>query len=190
MVNFFNNWYLIYTKPRLENKVNERLSEINIELFLPQRASLRLHSSKRRSSSITPLFPSYIFVYLKGVEEYFDSQKIDGFLYYVRMGKEIVKVNKSVVENLKILVGNKEYIELTERQFIPGQKMIIAEGPLAGLKCEVVSFEGNKKLLVRVNILKRNLIMCMQPEYLMADVSNGECISTLANCTKFPPLKK
>jgi transcription antitermination factor NusG len=116
-------------------------------------------------------------VYLKGLEEYYISQKIDGFLYYVKMGKEIVKVNKSVVENLKILVENKEYIESTEGQFISGQKMLIVEGPLAGLGCEVVSYEGRKKLLVRVNILRRNLIIGMQPDYLMADVSNGKLIS-------------
>jgi transcriptional antiterminator RfaH len=176
MVNFFNNWYLIYTKPRLENKVYERLSEISIESFLPKRASLRLLPNKRRSSIVSPLFPSYVFVYLKGIEEYYISQKIDGFLYYVRMGKEIVKVNKSVVENLKILVENKECIELTERQFIPGQKMIIVEGPLAGLGCEVVSYEGKRKLLVRVNILRRNLIIETQPDYIMADVSSGQLI--------------
>ncbi|HET6256284.1 MAG TPA: UpxY family transcription antiterminator [Puia sp.] len=177
MANFFKDWFLIYTKPRQENKVYERLTESGIEAFLPKRPSLRLLPNKRKCFIVTPLFPSYIFVNLKGVEDYYFSQTIDGYSYYVRMGKDIVKVNKTVVDNLKIIVENKEYVEMTESHFIPGQKMVITEGPLTGLKCEVVSYEGNRKLLVRVNILKRNLIISMQPDCVMADVSSGMALS-------------
>ena len=56
-----NNWYVLYTKPRAEKKVNERLQAIGVESYLPLHHAP--HSWSDRVKIVDkPLFGSYIFV--------------------------------------------------------------------------------------------------------------------------------
>ena len=54
-------WYVLHTKSRFENVVNDGLGRKSIEVFLPK-VSVR---SKRRDRKViirVPLFPGYLFV--------------------------------------------------------------------------------------------------------------------------------
>ena len=56
------NWYALYTKPRAEKKVNERLQAMGMECYLPLHRGPRVWSDRIKMVDI-PLFSSYIFVY-------------------------------------------------------------------------------------------------------------------------------
>jgi transcriptional antiterminator RfaH len=165
-VNKFNSgWYLIYTMPRHEKKVHTRLTEMSIDTFLPTRKVLRAWHDRKKYID-EPLFPSYVFVYLNDLQNYYDGLNPEGSLYYVKAGKEIVRVNENVVNNIKLVATWSKDIEVSEQRFQPGQKLVINKGVLTGLSCEVVRVNSGKKLLVRVELLQRNLLLTLSAEQL------------------------
>jgi len=163
MKNFHAGWYLIYTKPRHEKKVHTSLNEMSIKAYLPLSKKLRTWHDRKKYVD-EPLFPSYIFVYLKDMQNYYDGVDTEGALYYVRTGKEIARVNETVVNNIKLIASQDRELEVSESRFEPGQKLFISKGALTGLACELVQVNNRQKLLVRVELLQRNLLLAMPPD--------------------------
>ncbi len=54
-------WYVLYTTPRAEKQVEQRLIEADVEVFLPLHVTYRRWSDRVKLVE-TPLFYSYIFV--------------------------------------------------------------------------------------------------------------------------------
>lgn len=164
MNNFKSGWYLIYTKPRHEKKVHTRLNELNVTSFLPTKKEVSMWHDRKKIVD-KPLFPSYVFVYLNGMKDYYDGMDADGTLYYVKTGKQVARVSDEIVNNIKLAVQTKD-VEVLSGYFQPGHKLVITEGALTGLSCEVVEYESSQKLLVRVDLLQRNVLLTMPEEYL------------------------
>jgi len=167
MDTFLPGWRLIYTKPRHEKKVHSHLAEIKVNSFLPTKKTLRTWHDRKKYID-EPLFPSYVFIYLNDMQNYYDGLDTEGFLYYVKLGKEIVRVNESVVDNIKLVTGQAKEIEVSDISFEPGQKLVIREGALTGLSCEVIQYNKKQKLLVRVELLKRSILLTVPEEHLIA----------------------
>jgi len=55
------NWYALYTKPRTEKKVHERLQAMKVESYLPLHRTPCVWSDRVKMVD-KPLFPSYLFV--------------------------------------------------------------------------------------------------------------------------------
>ena len=53
------NWRAVYTKPRSEKKVAERLEEQGSEVYCPTQINLRQWSDRKKKVS-APVFPSYV----------------------------------------------------------------------------------------------------------------------------------
>jgi transcriptional antiterminator RfaH len=164
---FHTGWYLIYTKPRQEKKVHGQLTEMNINSLLPTRKSLRTWHDRKKYIE-EPLFPSYVFIYLNDRQKYYEGMETEGALYYVRSGKEITRVRESVIDNIMLLTGAAMDLEVSNSHFQPGRRLVISQGALTGLSCEVVQYNNMQKILVRVDLLQRNLLLTVPEEYLMA----------------------
>lgn len=165
MENFKSGWYLIYTRPRHEKKVHTRLSELEIDSFLPTRKEISVWHDRKKIID-KPLFPSYVFIYLKDIKNYYDGMDAEGTLYYVKTGKKIARVNEDIVDNIKLATEKVSDIEISDSHFRPGHKLVITQGALTGLSCEVVEYENKQKLLVRVDLLQRNVLLTMPEEFL------------------------
>jgi transcription antitermination factor NusG len=159
-------WCLLYTKPRHEKKVHTRLTELKINAFLPTRKTLRTWHDRRKYID-EPLFPSYVFIYLNDMQNYLEGMDTEGALYYVRTGKEIAHVSDAVVNSLKIATNQGENVEVSDSFYQPGTKLVISQGALTGLTCEVVEHNDKLKLLVRVELLKRNILLTLPEDHLM-----------------------
>lgn len=167
MNNFHAGWYLLYTLPHHEKKVYMRLTEKYINSFLPTRKTLRKWHDRKRYID-EPLFPSYVFIYLDCRQHYFEGMDVEGVLHYVKLGKEIARVNESVINNIRLATEQGKEIEISSDSFQPGQQLVIREGPLTGLSCEVIQVNQKKKLLIRINLIQRSLLLTLPAEYLMA----------------------
>lgn len=55
------NWYVLYTSPRAEKQVRDRINEKGIECWLPLHRSPRVWSDRVKIVDV-PLFTSYVFV--------------------------------------------------------------------------------------------------------------------------------
>jgi len=160
-----NHWYLIYTRPNQERKVFEKLSLMQIEAFFPTRKVVRTWVDKKRCID-TPLFASYIFVFLKDIGDYYDCLAIKGVLYFVRIGKEIAEINGALVNNLKLTISWAKDVEVSTNRFRRGEQVVIHKGALSGLRCEVLKSDGRSKILVRVELLNRSILASFPSENL------------------------
>lgn len=163
---FYSGWYLIYTRPLHEKKVHSQLNGLSIRSFLPTTKVLKTFRQKKKFVD-QPMFPSYVFIYLENMQQYYYGIDLDGALHYVKVGKDIVRVNNDVVDNIKLVTDRADEVEVCESHFQPGQKLVISEGPLTGLSCEVVDHNHKRRLLVRVDLLQRHLLLTLPTEHLV-----------------------
>ncbi len=167
MQQFKKGWYVIYTKPRHEKKTASSLKAIGIEFFLPLVKKLRVWSDRRKYVD-EPLLPSYVFVKLDDLKNYFNSLDIHGILYYVREANQIAIIKDEVIDKLKCLIANSNIqLEVCSEMIPPGENVVINEGPLIGNKCELVKYLGKNKVLVRIELLHRNILVDVPSQYIM-----------------------
>lgn len=58
------NWYVVYTKPKWEKKVAEKLVDVGIECYCPLITQIKQWSDRKKAVEV-PLFSSYVFVQLE-----------------------------------------------------------------------------------------------------------------------------
>jgi len=165
MSGFTEGWYVVYTKPNHERKVEEKLMGSGVPCFLPLVKRLRDWHNRRKYIEF-PLFPSYVFVFLRSKSQYFRAVDTDGVWYFVRSGREIARVPEKVIADLRMVISGGREVEVTHEAIRPGHRLTITKGPLCGLSCEMVDYKGKKELLVRVNLLQRNILVSLSSEYL------------------------
>jgi transcription antitermination factor NusG len=155
-------WYVIYTRPRHEKKVAIQLSEINIVSFLPTMRTVRVYKNREKYID-APLFPSYIFVYVNDLDEYYRGLSINGALYYVRSGENVAKVSEAVIHNIRLLVeqGNDQQMEVSDAYFRPGKQVLIKDGVMTGLYGEIVEVKGTQKILIRITLMQRSILITL-----------------------------
>lgn len=167
MILFKPGWYLLYTRPKHEKKVADQLSLMSIHHFLPMVKSLRAWSDRKKYVD-APLFPSYLFVKQEDSSQYFNSLALNGVLHYVRNGKEIARVSETVVHNLQLVISNPfNEITVSAEHILPGEKLLVQEGPFTGFNCEMIRQNGRRKVLVRIDLIGRNLIVDMPLENIL-----------------------
>ncbi|SJZ86567.1 Transcription antitermination factor NusG [Chitinophaga eiseniae] len=155
---FLTAWYLLYTRPCYEKKIADKLAGMDVNYLLPVRKVLKQWHDRKKYME-EPLFPSYLFVHLSNIQQFFECLHINGVLYYVKFNKEIVRINDATIRNIRLLSEAGQDIEVTTGRFGPGERVTIVEGTLAGLSCEVVACGKQEKFLVRVNFMQRNILM-------------------------------
>lgn len=170
MNNYSSGWYVVYTRPRNEKRVSHQLDLRGFPFFLPVTKSLRTWNNRKKYLEV-PLFPSYIFVNLSKVDEYYEVLNMEGVLYFVRLGKSIAKVSETVINNIRLIEKQQTELEISEEHFLPGRQVVIKQGTLTDLSAEIVEVKGKEKLIVRVNLLQRNILMALPREYLNAIVA-------------------
>jgi transcriptional antiterminator RfaH len=163
MLYFSPGWYILYTKPKNEKKLAERLSAREITCFLPLIKVVK-NWHDRRKILFEPAFPSYLFVHLKTLSDYFNALNTDGAVTYVKTGPQPSKVRQYVIDQIKTVI-DQETAQVVTDHFEPGMIRMITEGPFAGLDCEVVKPNGKSKILVRVNMLNRSIIADLPASY-------------------------
>lgn len=165
MENFGQGWCVLYTKPNHEKKVDEQLRKMNLNSFLPTVKRLRIWCDRKKYVDV-PLFPSYVFVQITNLQQYYKSLKIDGILNYVRVGNRIARISESIINDVRKVAVNGNDIEISSERFLRGTDLVIKEGPFAGFKCESVQYRGKQKLLVRINDLRQSILLNVPTDIL------------------------
>src|SRR5437016_2626583 len=101
MRTFTQAWYLIYTKPRQENKVAGQLAEKKIEFLLPRSKTLRQWHDRKKIIDM-PLFPSYIFVHINSLVDYYHCMGVDGFCRFIKFGSQLAVITQKTIDNITL----------------------------------------------------------------------------------------
>ncbi|WP_075340291.1 UpxY family transcription antiterminator [Tenacibaculum agarivorans] len=166
-MNYANGWHVIYVKSRWERRVYESLKEIDLESFLPQLQTIKQWSD-RKKIVLQPLFPSYVFTYLKSLREFHKVLSIKGVCHYVRFGNKYAQVTDKEIEKMKFLVSDQNLkVTASEENFLKvGEMKKIITGPLHDFECKVLKVNNDNKIIVRIDSLKQNFTATVPSNYL------------------------
>lgn len=104
------NWYIIYTKPRMEKKVASSLSKRKIENFVPLN-SKKFSSFKRTKIQQEPLFESYVFAKLQE-NETAKIRSLEGIVNFVYWKGKPANIQEDEIELIKEFTSQHEEIQV------------------------------------------------------------------------------
>ena len=150
-------WYPVYTRARAEKQVFELLEKKNIETYLPLQKTLKQWSDRKKWVS-EPLFKSYLFVKIlpKDQTEVLMTKNVVRFLY--QSGK-IASMPERQISDIKLLLSTETELQVTAEHISPGEKIMIKAGPLIGLAGELVRYQSQKQLIVRLESLGQSILV-------------------------------
>ena len=166
-------WHVMYVKSRQEKKVHQLLQEKNLISFLPIIETIRQWSD-RKKTVLKPLFPSYVFVNISSPLEFQQALSVDGACAYIRFGKEYASATDKEINQIKLLVGDKDISDIEINSQLPkvGDIKQISFGPLDGLECKVLKVGNKNKIIVRINSLQQSITASIPSYYLEQPIVN------------------
>lgn len=146
------SWYVLHTKSRFENVVNEGLIKKSMEVFLPK---IRV-KSKRRDRKVmlrVPLFPGYMFVKTNlNPYEHVEILKTTGAVRLIGNKNGPIPVPEETIESLMIMVKGDNQVS-TGNRIKKGERVIVVSGPFAGVTGIFVRYKGKGRVVVNIEAL-------------------------------------
>jgi transcriptional antiterminator RfaH len=153
------HWHLIHTKPRQEKIALENLLLQGYSCYLPMLA-IEKRSRGKVARFSQPLFPRYLFIQLDRSESgksWAPIRSTKGVARLVSFGTKPASVKDSLIDVIKKL--EQESIDSTLRMFRPGEKVVLSDGPFAGLEATFQMSNGDHRAMILVDFLSRPLAM-------------------------------
>jgi transcriptional antiterminator RfaH len=139
------NWYAIYTKPRNEKKVADKLEALGIEAYCPMVTSVKQWSDRKKKVS-APVLPSYVFVKLTETRRN-EVFAVPGVVRYVFwLGKPAI-IREAEIAVLKEYLLQ-DYTLVVHTTLQRGDKLIVSSGPFKGQEGVIKNSTNSKIQLV------------------------------------------
>lgn len=145
-------WWAVYTKARQEKRLAHYLFRNEIPFFLPLVA--RQHVSGGRTlRSHVPVFTGYVFLFGTPEERLHSltSNRISQVIAVPNQDElygDLLQLQRLIESNMPLTI---------ESRILPGQRVRVRHGSMAGLEGLVVARRRQTKLLVAVNFLKQGV---------------------------------
>jgi transcriptional antiterminator RfaH len=152
-----NKWYAVYTHPRAEKQVYERLVEAEIETFLPLQKTYRIWSDRKKMVE-KPLISSYIFVKTNN-HNFPKVYKTQGVVKLVTFEGIPASIPQKQIDILRLLINCDAEIEVSSDKFAQGDNVEVISGSLTGLTGELIKIGTRNRVVVRIDKLDKNLIL-------------------------------
>lgn len=157
-------WYALYTRPRAEKLVYQRLVELDIDTFLPLQKTYRMWSDRKKLVE-KPLLSSYIFV--KTHKKRFPAVfKTNGVVRFVSFEGQPVSIPQKQIDNLRLLIDSDAEIEVSSDKLDKGDNVEVISGSLVGLTGELIRIGSKNRVVVRIDRLDQNLILKIPKAFL------------------------
>jgi transcription antitermination factor NusG len=142
-------WYVIKTRSRAEKKVHSELKTQEIESFLPLQKKLRQWKDRKKWVEI-PIISGYCFVHINH-KEYEKVLRTNNVVDYIKFEGKPARIPHAQIEYLKRMLGQSEFeVEVSHENFEPGKQVEIIDGPLIGVRGELLSCRGKNRFLLRL----------------------------------------
>jgi len=117
------NWYALYTKPRAEKLVHQRLHEMAVENYLPLHRAPRIWSDRVKFVD-KPLFSSYIFVRCREFD-------LHSLLYINGVARIVFYCDKPAIVQQKEIDAIRLFLELAaNHELCVGEEVEILSGAM------------------------------------------------------------
>ncbi|HAH56499.1 MAG TPA: antitermination protein NusG [Flavobacterium sp.] len=140
------NWYVVYTKPKWEKKIAERLNERGIVTYCPLITKVSQWSDRKKTIAV-PLFNSYIFVQIeeKNRNQVFVVPGVVRYLFW--LGKPAI-VRNSEIESIKHWLSEPQVFDVVVDQWKKGNKIVLESGPFASQTAVIQEVKQNHYILI------------------------------------------
>ena len=119
------SWHVIYTQPRAEKKVEERLNNFGIEAYCPVKQEVKQWSDRKKKILI-PVLPSMVLVNIDEKErnKVFDIPGVVRYIFWLKkhaiLKHDEVASLKSLLSQNNIISQNTENLKVVENINVPG----------------------------------------------------------------------
>jgi transcription elongation factor/antiterminator RfaH len=145
-------WYALHTKSRHESVVNEGLLKKSMEVFLPK-VKVRSTRKDRKAMIHLPLFPGYLFIKTDlHAHTHLEILKTAGVVRLIGNKLGPVPVMDDTIESLKIMLAAETTIT-TGHRLQKGDRVLVVNGPLAGITGAFVRYRGQGRVIVNIEAL-------------------------------------
>jgi len=145
-------WYVLHTKSRFENVVNDGLGKKSIEVFLPK-ITVKSKRRDRKAMIRIPLFPGYLFVKTDlAPESHLEIVKTAGAVRLIGSKHGPVPVPEETIDSLKIMVAS-DHPVTTGYNLKKGDKVLVISGPFVGVTGTFVRYGGKGRVIVNIEAL-------------------------------------
>lgn len=150
-------WYVIHTRPRQEARAEAHLQRQGFQFYLPRIKQQRMRRGER-VDVVEPLFPRYLFIQLdlSQQQNVYTIPSTRGVIGFVRFGERLPSVPASFIRGLRKAVDPQSgLLEVMDRGFSRGERLVIESGPLAGIMVTFQEARGEKRVMVLLEMLGR-----------------------------------
>lgn len=156
-------WYLVHTKPRQEKCALQNLQRQGYQCYLPM---LPVEKNPPGSPAATgePLFPRYLFIQLAqgdSARSWAPIRSTRGVNRPVCSRSGPVRVDNNLIDLLRMQEAALQ--NQPEQQFKSGKKVFLAEDIFAGLEEIYQMTEGERRVMVLIELLSKPVSIQTSP---------------------------
>jgi transcriptional antiterminator RfaH len=143
-------WYAVQSKARQEQRAELNLQHQGFECYSPKYIRQQIKGGKKRVSE-EYLFPGYLFVNLSREESWVPLRHTRGVTRIVSFGDKPLVVDGEVIVQLK----TRSDAQVADSEIAVGERVLISDGPLAGLEAIFMSMDGEERVVLLMSLLHR-----------------------------------
>lgn len=140
------NWYVVYTKPKWEKKVAEKLNQIGIECYCPIITQIKQWSDRKKKIEV-PLFNSYVFVQLSDGDRSSVFQIAGVVRYLFWLGKPAI-VRDEEINIIKSSINAPNVSEISVTSMQVGDRIKLESGAFSNQDAIVQEVSNTHYILV------------------------------------------
>ena len=158
-------WYILYTKPRNEKKIAQRLSEAGYTVYCPLQKVRRTWSDRTKVVE-EPLFKSYLFIQIEDShrDEVFSFPGTVRYLFWLRRPAQVRQVEINAIQKW---LGEYNHEDIYISDILPGKFVRITSGQFAGEEAVLLD-RSNHKAVVQLKELGIQLSLSLSNNDLLA----------------------
>ena len=148
-------WFVIYTKPRWEKKVNQLLTDKGVECYCPLNKVKRKWSDRTKTVE-EPLFKSYVFVKVTE-EERTKVRLTNGVVNFVYWNGKPAIVREKEIQTIKLFLDEHENVQVKPMDLTLQQRILITSGTFMDRTATVLDVR-KKEVKVSIDSLGYELV--------------------------------
>lgn len=162
------NWYAVYTKSKCECKVSSLLTKKKIENYCPLN---KINNDGNEKSTLSPLFPSFVFVYTTPDQLEYIKQLNDiiNFVYWLGRPVQLKGIEIESIQEF-VAVYNNVYIEKSD---VSLNKMVrvVTKQPMISTEEDVIVMN---RTIIKLTLPTLGFTLCARTSYENVEVSEEE----------------
>jgi transcription termination/antitermination protein NusG len=147
-------WYVLHTKSRFENVVNDALLKKAVEAFLPKITVASKRKDRKKMIQV-PLFPGYVFVKSDlHPNHHLEVVQTAGAVKLVGNKSGPISVPDEAIASIKIMVASRHPVD-TGYQFNKGDRVMVVNGPFIGVVGIFERYGSKGRIVVHIEALNQ-----------------------------------